>query len=337
VKKANPRTGEREAEKAHLIELLAEVLQGRLGPSGNTVTPFTDLVELLHDDYLQRGLRSWDRAERAIAHLRPVFGPVPAAAISFKRINAYVARRIKEGARAGTIHAEVAALRRMLRLALAADLIHTLPASPSLPASPAREGFLTSDQVEAVVANLKQPVADLVYTLWITGWRRREIQFLRWEDVNMEAGEIRLTAGRSKTRVARVFPFSASPSLATIVKARYAARSASSAYLFERSPGAPVKDFREAWRLACEKARVPGRVPHDLRRSRARALTRAHVPQSVAMRLLGHKTASMFLRYDVAATEDLAEAVAAAEKSTSPRKMESEQVIEADPDEGPVD
>lgn len=327
------RRTEREAAKAYLIELLSEIGQDRSGPSISADTPFSDLVELLHADYVQRGLRSWDRAERAIAHLRPVFGSVPAAAISFKRINAYVARRIHEGARPGTIHAEVAALRRMLRLALEADLIHALPAIPSLPPSPAREGFLTSDQVDAVVANLKQPVADLVYTLWITGWRRREIQFLRWEDVSMAAGEIRLTAVRSKTRVARVFPYAASPSLAAIVNARYAARSALSTYLFERSPGMPVKDFREAWRLACDRAGVPGRIPHDLRRSRARALTRAHVPQSVAMRLLGHKTASMFLRYDVAATEDLAEAVAAAE-SPKRRPIEIEaSTVGVDPNE----
>ena len=202
---------------------------------------------------------------------------------------------------------------------------------PSLPTSPAREGFLTSAEVDAVVANLKQPVADLVHTLWITGWRRREIQFLRWEDVNMQGGEIRLTESRSKTREPRMFPFAASRSLAAIMEARYAARSDSSVYVFERSPGKPVRDFREAWRLACEKAGVPGRVPHDLRRSRARALTRAHVSQSVAMRLLGHKTPSMFLRYDVTATEDLSQAVAAAENPTNGTIVAHKQIVGADP------
>ena len=44
------------------------------------------------------------------------------------------------------------------------------------------------------------------------------------------------------------------------------------------------------------------------------------MPQSIAMRLLGHKTANMFLRYDVVATEDLAEAVAAAERIETARK-----------------
>ena len=76
-----------------------------------------------------------------------------------------------------------------------------------------------------------------------------------------------------------------------------------------------MKDFRVAWANACKKAGAPGRVCHDLRRSRARVPIRAGVPQSVAMRLLGHKTPSMFLRYDVAATEDLSRAVAAVESA----------------------
>jgi integrase len=208
----------------------------------------------------------------------------------------------------------------MLRLAVQSKLIPSIPPLPSLPSSPAREGFLTPEQVEAVVSNLEQLVADLVYALWITGWRRREVQLLKWSDVDMKAGEIKLTEGRSKTKAARLFPFRASSSLAAVLKARFNARTFGSVYVFERSPGKPVKDIRGTWALACEKAGVSGRVPHDLRRSRARALTRAGVSQSVAMRLLGHKTANMFLRYDVAANEDLADAVAAAERVESNRK-----------------
>lgn len=326
------KTADRDAAKAYLTDLLGDIKTGRFGQSVNKVTPFNELVELFHGDYVRRGLRSWDRAERAIAHLRPVFGSMPAAAITLRKINAYVSRRMHEGAQAGTIHAEVAALRRMLRLALENGLIPSLPPFPTLSASPAREGFLTPEQVDAVVANLKQPVADLVYALWITGWRRREIQYLKWSDVDMNAGEFRLTEGRSKTREARVFPFAASESLAAIIRTRHASRSQSSVYVFERTPGQPIKDFREAWRLACERAGIPGRVPHDLRRSRARVLSRANVPQSVAMRLLGHKTPNMFLRYDVVATEDLALAVAAAERSPNGTIAVQEPAVGAGPD-----
>jgi integrase len=311
------KTTDRQAAKAYLTDLLAEIKTGRFGTTINKVTPFTELVALLDADYTRRHLRSWKRALLSIAHLRKTFGSTPAAAITTKKVSAYITRRATEGAKAGTIHAEVAALRRMLRLAVGEGLVASVPQFPSLPSSPARQGFLTPAQVEAVISHLEQPVADLVQTLWITGWRKREVQFLKWSDLDMKAGTITLVADRSKTGEARLFPFKASASLAALLKARHAARAFGSVYVFERSPGQPVKDFRRAWEAACEKAGVPGRLVHDLRRSRARVLSRANVPQSVAMRLLGHKTASMFLRYDVAATEDLADAVAASEPGAS--------------------
>ena len=173
-----------------------------------------------------------------------------------------------------------------------------------------------------------------MHALWITGWRRREVQFLRWSDVDMKAGEIKLTEGRSKTKAARLFPFRASASLAALIKARHDARTFGSVCVFERRPGEPVKDFRGAWARACREADVPGRMPHDLRRSRARALTRAGVPQSVAMRLLGHKTASMFLLYDVAAIEDLANAVTAAEPPLKGTRKARGVTSGASPSEG---
>ncbi len=327
----------REAARNVLTGLLQELREGKFGQSVNKVTPFNELVALLEADYTRRGLRSWDRAQRAIAHLRPVFGNMPATSITFARIGSYIMRRGAQTAQAGTIHAEVAALRRMLRLAAQASMIAAVPQFPSLPASPARQGYLTPEQVDAVVANLPQPVADLAHALWITGWRRREVQFLKWADVDMKAGEIRLAEGRSKTKVARLFPFRASPSLAGLLKARYDARTFGSVYVFERKPGQPVKDFRGAWARACQEAGVPGRMPHDLRRSRARALTRAGVPQSVAMRLLGHKTASMFLRYDVAAIEDLANAVTAAEPALKGTRKAHGATSGASPSEGESD
>ena len=116
-----------------------------------------------------------------------------------------------------------------------------------------------------------------------------------------------------------MFPFSASPSLASLLQSRYDARREGATYVFEKAPGQPVRDFRASWKVACEKAGVPGRIPHDLRRSRARAMTRAGVPQATAMRLLGHKSPTVFLRYDVVAVDDLRRAVAAVEKGSPTR------------------
>ena len=52
-----------------------------------------------------------------------------------------------------------------------------------------------------------------------------------------------------------------------------------SEFVFHRS-GKPIIDFRRPWKEACKKARVPGRLFHDLRRTAVRNMIRAGVPQS---------------------------------------------------------
>jgi len=67
-----------------------------------------------------------------------------------------------------------------------------------------------------------------------------------------------------------------------------------------------------------------GRIFHDFRRSGVRNLVRSGVPQSVAMKISGHKTASMFRRYDIASEADLREAMLRVE---SYNKSQVEKVV----------
>ncbi|GEM_PF-6445769 len=81
-----------------------------------------------------------------------------------------------------------------------------------------------------------------------------------------------------------------------------------SEYVLHRR-GRPIVDFKKAWTSACEKAKVAGKLFHDLRRTAVRDLIRAGVPQAVAMEITGHRTPSVFLRYNIVSGDDMREAM----------------------------
>ena len=137
---------------------------------------------------------------------------------------------------------------------------------------------------------------------------------LTTEDIILRGNELMGVPGTTKNREGRVFKYAELVEVKAAVDALWARHEALeqrdivSPHVFCRGGGQAIQSFYTRWDQACTAAGCPGRIPHDMRRTAVRNLNRAGVPETVAMKITGHKTRSVFDRYDITSEEDLADA-----------------------------
>jgi len=275
-----------------------------------------ELFDVLVRDYKING-KDHDWCERVTRkHLRPFFGAGRVAKFRPDLASAYIEHRQSAGAANATINREIALLRRAFNLARRGGKVTTVPLLPSkLSENNVRKGFFEREDFlkhrEALPSEIK-PVTTFAY--W-TGCRKGEILSLRWPQVDLENRTVRLEPGETKNDEPRIIPLAGELlEMLRMQKQIRDERWPKCPWVFFRNGGRRIRSIRGAWDKACEVAGLVDengdamRLLHDLRRTGVRNLIRAGVPEKVAMLISGHKTRSVFERYNIVDERDLHDA-----------------------------
>jgi len=284
---------------------------GFIGPKEEKWT-LADMKEKIRLDYERKQNRSFDDVENAFKHLEAedAFKFHRVVDITSEKIAEYGDKRLKAGAARASVNYELATLRRGFKLMSEAGMISTVPVIKLYAVDNARQGFIDVADFNALLEKIlenrriRPDVRDIIEFLYHAGWRSIEAEAFEWSwiDRNM----IRVPKEIAKNKKDRAFPIIGT--LIDILERRQKLRRLDCPYVFHRN-GKPIRSFRKAFKAAAKEVGYDGLLPHDMRRSAIRNFRKAGLSESDGMKLSGHRTRSVYDRYNIFDDRDLAESM----------------------------
>lgn len=311
----------KEEARAKLAELRIAAKQGKLEETIKPEQPkdlFGEYARAVLDSAEWKSKRSAGRNEISLQHLNNDFKNSRLIDIKPGAVRRYVTRRIQEdGASPATVNRELSFLKSILYAAEADEII---PANPirgrrvkKQPENNHREKAilglkLTDDKIRDMVdaaAEYLKPILKIALT---TGMRRDEILEMKWRDVDLQLGTVRIPAENAKSKRERTVPID--PDMCVDLDSM----PRKGEYIFlNPETGQRIKDVRGSFAAACKAAdiktgRPDGLVFHDLRHLAAYHLVKV-TDIVTASKILGHASLDMTLRYVHPTDTDKYEAV----------------------------
>jgi integrase len=291
-------------------------------------------------------------------HLEPFFGHLRATQLSSDLIDRYIHKRKSDQTRSktapenGTINRELALLKSAFNHATeqTPPKVRFVPHFNMLEENNVRRGFLQDEQYLRLSRECAFEgiwLAGLFEIAYAYGWREDELLALRVGQLDL-LGKI-IDLGETKNGDQRMIHMTEHVFQCLV---RCVASKRSDDFVFTRDDGSRIKDFRQAWWNACiraglgrfecrdcgsnvsegrkcttceskKKAKYIGLKFHDLRRTGIRNMSREGIPEKVGMLISGHKTDSVYRRYNIVDMEVL---------KTATTKIEEHQrkIVEAE-------
>jgi integrase len=241
-----------------------------------------------------------------------VFGHLRASQVTTDLLKRYVQAQREAGYKDATINRDLADLKRAFTLGHKSTprKVAQVPQFPMMREDNVRTGFIEDAQYEALAHHAPELwLRTLLALAYNFGWRRGELLALRVDQVNLLEKTVSIWRGKShsKSGEPRRAHFGDLEDVNSLLRACVEGKKPTD-YVLTRD-GVPVRDFRKAWHNLVKAAGLGDTLFHDLRRSAVRNLIRRGVPQKTEMLISGHKTASVFDRYNIVTDDDLRDAM----------------------------
>ena len=249
-----------------------------------------------------------------LKELDPYIGELPLCLVHMGTLQAYVAKRKKEGKKNKTVNGALATVRRVLNLSArlwrdehGLTWLETAPLIQLLPLHDARRPYpLSWEEQHRLFKTLPDHLSRMCLYKVNTGCRDGEVCGLRWDweiDVPELGTSVFLIPGaKVKNREDRLVVLNrVAKSVIEGVRGQHPER------VFTYY-GRPVRSINNnGWKSVRRKLEMPIRV-HDLKHTFGRRLRAAGVPLETRKILLGHKNGDITTHYSAPELEELIEA-----------------------------
>jgi len=294
------KVGAEAAERKHI----ERALTSPAGPTRKEVPTFETFAEEFLEKYVAvKNKPSELGTKRSIFrhHLVPFFGAQKLDQIDAELIADYTSAVLKAKKAPKTINNHLTVLRRLLAIALKWGRLHRVPEIDWLKAPKPPFDFLDFSEAKRLIDAGEGEWQSMILLGLKTGLRQGELLALRWEDVDLVAGKLRVA--RSVTRGVVTTPKSGKgrevPLSDAAVRALKSQRHLRGELVFCDGAGEMLTKGLCKWplRRACKRAGLRRIGWHVLRHTFASHLVMRNVPLKAVQELLGHATIEMTMRY----------------------------------------